>query len=534
MRRVLFFAWVLFAGLPLGSFADSYDEVEGSGLFVDSEPPGAKVFINGIERGTTPLLIQSIQTGEYTIRVSKEGYVDRRFKVLIRRQSRVEVSVTLEETRGQVLVEIRRDPDAASSLPLFPRILVDGAPVNSPSPPGTGEGLSVPAGWRVIAVEAFGWERISKSIYVQEGSVQRLEFVLRPAPFVLSNPTLKKSRINPKNPGKLGMAELHFGVTGPGGGTLEVLDSGGGVIHTQILGPFSTWQQMILWNGRDLSSVPVPDGDYTIRLSLWGEGQEDRQTAELPLRIDSFLEMRTLTISSGSPGLLLAASPEVLPALSFQIDGNILGGKPLSREAWKGLPFAAGLRISFTGTLEAALVFNLDSEFSGAVEGGAGASIKWIFKPPLRQGPSFFERTGAAAELSYGWAQSGPYTPFGMGTGAALRLPLSYRFLDTPALDLFLGPRILWIAERGYPRDFAPWIGAEGGLYLVRGSFSGGLSLRWDYALPGTEDPGPGPLVSALEFKFAPSNQVLSVLGGFWLWNGELGAFFGAGIGYIY
>ncbi|MDR2073183.1 MAG: PEGA domain-containing protein [Spirochaetaceae bacterium] len=534
MDRITFFVCLFFL-LPGGPvFADTYAEVEGSGLFIGSDPPGARVFINGIERGLTPFAIQSMQTGEYNIRVSKDGYVDRRFKVVIRKQNRVEVSVTLEESRGQVLIEIRKDPAAPSSLALSPRILVDGIRVNEGAVSGTEQSLSLPAGWRAVTVEAFGWERISKSIYVREGLVQKLEFVLKPAIFALYNPALKKNRVNPENPGKLGTAELNFTVTGPGGGILEIADPGGTVVYTQTLGPFTGWHQQALWNGRDAYAARVPDGEYRIRLIVWGEGNEDRQTAELPVQIDSFLELRPLSLGSGSPGLLWASSPELLPVFSFQIDGSILGGKPLGQGAWEGVPFAGGFRVSFTGTVEGTFTFNLDPEFSGGIKGGAGAAVKWMFKNPSRQEASFFERTGAAVELSYGWAQSGPYTAFGMGTGAALRLPLSYRFLDLPVFDIFLSPRFLWAGERGYPGSIAPWLGAEGGIYLARGSFAGGLSLRWDYALPGTENPGSGPFVSALEFKFFPSNQVLSILGGFWFWNGETGAFFGAGIGYIY
>ncbi|MDR2314672.1 MAG: PEGA domain-containing protein [Spirochaetaceae bacterium] len=528
--------WVcLFLILPGGpGFADTYAEVEGSGLFIGSDPPGARVFINGIERGLTPFSVQSMQNGEYSIRLSKDGYVDRRFRVVIRKQSRVEVSVSLEVSRGQVLVEIRRDPAAPPFLALSPRILVDGVGVVAEGAvSGTEQSLSLPVGWRTLTVEAFGWERIGKSIYIREDLVQRLEFVLKPAVFTLDSPALKKNRVNPGNPGKLGIVELNFTVTGPGRGTLEVADSGGTVVYTQALGPFTARGQQALWNGRDAYAARVPDGEYRIHLIVWGEEGEDRQTAELPVQIDSFLELRPLSLGAGSPGLLWASVPELLPVSSFQINGSILGGKPLGQETWEGVFFTGGFRVSFTDTLGGAFVFNLDPEFSGGLKGGVGASLRWVFKPPRRRA-SFFEDAGAAVELSYGWAQSGPYTAFGMGTGAALRLPVSYRVLDLPVLDLFLSPRFLWAGDRGYPDSIAPRLGAEGGIYLARGIFAGGLSLRWDYALPGAENPGPGPLVSAVELKFFPSHQVLSVLGGFWFWNGERGAFFGLGIDYIY
>jgi hypothetical protein len=36
--------------MPLSGL-DIYDEVEGSGLFIDSVPGGAKVYVDGVERG---------------------------------------------------------------------------------------------------------------------------------------------------------------------------------------------------------------------------------------------------------------------------------------------------------------------------------------------------------------------------------------------------------------------------------------------------------------------------------------------------
>jgi hypothetical protein len=73
----------------------------------------------------------------------------------------------------------------------------------------------------------------------------------------------------------------------------------------------------------------------------------------------------------------------------------------------------------------------------------------------------------------------------------------------------------------------------EGGLLLGYQKFAGGISVHWDYA-PGGKNSGPGPLASALEIKFFPSNLILSLSGGAWFWEGDAGAFFGAGIGVVY
>jgi hypothetical protein len=511
--------------------ADTYDEVEGTGLFINSDPSGAKVFIDGVDRGTTPLSINSIRTGEYNIRINKEGYVDRRFKVTIHQNSRVEVSVDLETSKGQVLLEIQQDPSASPLLMLSPVVTVDGSRVSDMN-------LNLTVGWRIITVEAFGWEKESKTIYIAEGSNQRVEFLLKPAAFKLSGTSLRKKRFNPENSGVLGSAEISFSVSAPGSGILEVLDEGR-VLYSIPLGPFTSWQQQAVWNGRDSEGI-VKDGNYVIKISAWSEAAEwNRQTAELTVQVDSSIVIRPLTMASSSSGLLFAPSPQILPVLSFQIEGTMLAGKPLMEEAWETLPFAAAFRVSILDRLEVAAAFNAAPEFSGGSPWGVGASVKWVLLEPARDPVQFIDAVGAAAEFSFGWAKKGPYTPFGMGTGLGMRLPLAYRILSgAVSMDLLFSPLILWAGEEGYPAGAGPRFGVEGGLLLAYKNMVGGISVRWDYAPPGSvafaENSGPGPLVSALEVKFFPSNLILSLSGGAWFLDGDAGAFFGAGIGIMY
>ncbi|MDR1307457.1 MAG: PEGA domain-containing protein [Treponema sp.] len=559
-------------------FPDTYQEAAGAGLFINSVPSGARVFIDGIERGTTPFSLESLRAGEYSVRIVKEGYGERRFTITARRSSRVEVSVDLEEAKGQVLLEIRRDPAAPPSLALDPRIYVDGSRAGEAGPAGASvqaaeaaqagsgssgvitRGLTLPAGWRTIAVEAFGWERNSKNLFIREGTVQKLELILVPAPFTLSGVSLRKNRVNPENSGALGRAEISFEVSGPGAGSLEVLDGEGTVIHTAPLGPFTGRRQRAVWDGRgtipDTPDAAAPDGSYRLRISAWAleDGravEESRRTAELAVELDSSVHIRPLTLSSASPGLLFASSPELLPALSYQVEGSILAGRPPAEEAWNSLPFSAGFRVSLLDRLEAAAVFSAVPEFSEGTGIGAGVSVKWALVPSRNRetternaagtaSSAFSGRPaaagfGAAAEFSYGWAREGPYTPFGMGTGVTLRFPLSYRILERPfSVDLLGSPLLLWAGEEGYPGGLVPRLGLEGGVLLAYKSMAGGISIRWDYAPPGTEPSGPGPLFSALEFKFFPSNLALSLAGGFWYWENSAGAFFGAGIGVVY
>jgi hypothetical protein len=53
-------------------------DMYGSGLVIRSDPSHAQVYIDGIERGYTPLTLGNFAKGDYGIRIRKEGYEDRR------------------------------------------------------------------------------------------------------------------------------------------------------------------------------------------------------------------------------------------------------------------------------------------------------------------------------------------------------------------------------------------------------------------------------------------------------------------------
>jgi len=564
-RRCFASALFLFCSVFFAWPADTYREISGSGLFIDSVPAGAKVFIDGVERGLTPFSLAYIREGQYRIRLNKEGYEDRSFNVTIRKDSRVEVSMDIKETRGRIQLEVQPDPSAPSPLSFDPRIMIDGSQINGSQIAGSqvndGSGkietsLSLPAGWRTITVEAFGFERISKSVFVGEGTLQTVEMILSPAAFSLSNMTLRKKRFNPQDAGTSGAAaasgavSISFRVSAFGVGLLEVLDQAGALVYSDALGPFTTWQQQALWNGRTNDGAVADDGNYTIRISAWDHDETERQTADLQVQVDSSIAIRPLAIGSSVSGLLLAASPETLPALSYQIEGNLLAGKPLLADDWEGLPFAVAFRFSPLDDLEAAAAFSSYPRFRADTEWGAGASLKWRFRKPVSG--TGIDPLGAALALSYGWASRGPYTPLGMGTGAALRLPLSYRVFQSgnaevsqngsgspsqnmsgASFDVLLSPLILWAAERGYPDSMIPRLGVEGGALFTYRSIAAGLSLRWDYQA-GTEHSEAGPFVSALELKWIPSNFFFSFYGGYWYLKNNPGAFFGLSIGVVY
>jgi hypothetical protein len=534
MRRIVcvstvFFVF-LFAAAPI-VMGDIVEEVEGRGLLVRSEPSRATVFINGIERGLTPFIFETIPPGEYGIRLAKEGYGERWIWVNVRENSRLEVTLTMEAILGILTLDIQRKAGSPppERLPLRPEITVDGESKNNTI-------LSLPVGYRVIRVRAFGWEETVHSVYIQKDFSQRLRVEMQAAPFSMTGADLSRARFNPANSGALGRTEITFNVSAPGTGRIVIENQGGDTVFSRDLATFATWSQSVAWDGRDGEGKPLPDGAYRVLAlaeSLSADGSRPvEQRAEMIVSIDSSLNIYPLSSSALVSGLFFSPAPDTIPRGSFQIDGSLLFGSAVAAgEAWAALPFAMALRFSPVENLEMTAALNISPYFDKHVASALGGGVKWAFAKP-KQGAGM----AAAAALSYAWANAGTLTPFGAPVGIALSLPFSWRLGE--ALSLALSPGALWTGEEGYPTEAVPRLLLSAGLLFRRAAFTAGLSLQSRVVIADAprENAGFGPLMAAAEIRLIPplSNMVFSLLGGGWLDSGRYGGFGGIGIGLIY
>jgi transcriptional regulator with XRE-family HTH domain len=73
------------------------DEVEGE-LRIDSQPAGTHVVVNGIARGSTPIRLQYLPIGSYTVRLVRDGYESQEASAtLTNEQPARSISITLRE-----------------------------------------------------------------------------------------------------------------------------------------------------------------------------------------------------------------------------------------------------------------------------------------------------------------------------------------------------------------------------------------------------------------------------------------------------
>jgi hypothetical protein len=529
----LIFAAVAFCLAPCPVTGDHIEEIEGTGLVIRSDPSFAEVYIDGISRGYTPLALGNLAEGDYSIWLRKEGYEDRRIRVKVKENRRMVVSLDLRKVMGQIWVEVKRSagsPDG-TMLPLKPEISSEGISVTGPL-------VSLPVGYRTITIRAFGWESVSRSVYVNRNFPANLSVELKPAVFSLSRIRGSRQRFNPDNSGSLGTTEFRFIVSAPGKGSIRIEDKNGDPVFSKDLGPFTNWSQSVLWEGESPWGATLPNGVYTVYISAesvpWDNSEPVSREEIVTVTIDSSLDIFPLALSSGLSGLLFSPAPDVLPQGAFQIDGVLIFGYPWIESAGAAeakltsLPISMGIRTSILKNLEVAGAVNIIPKPEGTVDIAVSGSVKWALK----------DITGAipltiAPALSYTWMEEGRVTPFGAGTGVQLALPLSWQ--PYRLLSLIVSPGILWAGDEGYPSDPAPRALVSGGILFRQISFTISISARSEFIFNGPR-PGPGLLLAGGELRFfpPPSSFVFTLSGGTWYRDGSWGGYGGAGIGFIY
>jgi formylglycine-generating enzyme required for sulfatase activity len=131
-----------------------------------SEPPGARVWVNGEERGEAPLELRLEPGREHALRLSAAGHEDAELRLRVEAGRRREQTVRLVPSTGEVRIVVR-PPDA--------QLLVDGEPR-----PGRGDQtmklLAVP---HAIEARREGYETSTQTVTPRPGFPQTVELVLK-------------------------------------------------------------------------------------------------------------------------------------------------------------------------------------------------------------------------------------------------------------------------------------------------------------------------------------------------------------------
>lgn len=436
---------------------ESYEEPD-YGIYIETTPSEADVYINSIYKGKTPLLLEDIKPGEYYIEISKDGYKQIAEWTSFSGDTRIEMVFYLEEETGFL---------SLSATPEDVNVHLGGSEIST--------GLTeYGTGTYILSVTKFGYEPFSTTVNIQKDRVTTIDVTLEKADFEIERVAISRKPLNPDNPGLLGTTTVTFRVTTYGSGTLSVYDSEQREVLTHRFDPFTSWEQEYRWDGSDNSGNPLPDGQYRIVITAKAKEGEKSVEKEQSIAIDRTATISYRSLLSGYSGLLFCPSSDVLPQDSLQLSAVVLGHMETIGTSLEALfPIQVGFRLSVMENLELA--------------GQAAALLKTYADSPLNIGISAKYRlfdTGGITSLTIALSAKGTYSTSGstdpltnfIGFSAGIPVHASFG----PVSILFMPDIIVSLYEVSYNESpsegFYTWMYGRTGVMLDVGSISAGIS----------------------------------------------------------
>src|SRR5262249_36193060 len=144
-----------------------------NGLFVNSEPAGAEVFINGAKQsGQTPVTLP-LAPGNYNLVLRLQGYEPYSGGVTVKDNVQTQLNISLTERNASHVAwaQVETDPKGAE-------ILVDGTPTGQTTPAR----VQVPSGTHRITLKLGGYQVVRRMFQVTEGGSVLISESLKTAP----------------------------------------------------------------------------------------------------------------------------------------------------------------------------------------------------------------------------------------------------------------------------------------------------------------------------------------------------------------
>lgn len=426
----------------------------------------------------------NLSPGPHLITVSAPDYYPAQFPIIVQPNKRYIITIRLRPYTGFLSIGVN-PPDA--------EVFVDGNRMY-------GSLLELPIGRYRVLVRKFGFNEFVTSVAILWRNTSTLNAQLEPAVFEVRSYRVKPEKFNPANKAFYNQSSLLFSVTAPGFGSVEIRDANDAVVYTEALPAFHTWSQRFVWRGKDDKGLPLPDGKYTLKLSLWpsiseadkaaAAAQQDPGAKEEPddpnkpplafmttLQIDSTRLITPAGNSAARPGLLYFANPRVKELLPGSIE--FVGSLPLESPVFPGGSISLGFKIGDSLMLSAEGVF--DRAPGGGVSGGFLQNI-------ISSGGFDIALMGRLS-----WNSAAVPTYPGSGSEAELALPLA---LAAGGFRAGLAPGLIYDLDKGL---FLPR--ASAGLWFADPGINAGLSAQMTFDGSPLLSPG-NPLKAAAEARF--------------------------------
>ena len=103
-------------GPGLNAFASEPEAAPSAGaaLSVASDPAGASVYVDGALAGATPVTVEGVPTGQHSVRLVKDGYLENSRVVSVKPGQGGAVQVRMTPAAGQARHTVQQDPTTSS------------------------------------------------------------------------------------------------------------------------------------------------------------------------------------------------------------------------------------------------------------------------------------------------------------------------------------------------------------------------------------------------------------------------------------
>lgn len=361
-------------------------------ITIKSNVYNAAVFLNGQLEGNTTLTINDLPQGRYRLRVEKQGYEPKRYIINVRAGQEETFYIELKKYEG--LVTFNATPEGSE-------IFVDGNQIETTT-------ILLEEGEHTVSARCFGFTTQNQSIYVFRKTYQVVSFELTEAEFSVTDFKALRSSFNPSLNGSAGSIKFSFTVTNSSTGTIEIFDEANNSVGSFVLPEFTTWNQTVIWDGKDSRGLTVRDGSYTAVLKA------AEKTLQTIFFVDSSIKLpiATTTFSGSGIGTLPQAFRFPKSTLNLEFSAGMALASGNDRF------YAAPLYAAFNFTPLDFLEFSARTGLLSGYENNP-ASISVASKFAFRQKFSQFDFDWGFL-LRAGRCGKNPWEPYGSDNGNGL------------------------------------------------------------------------------------------------------------------
>ncbi|MEJ2051513.1 MAG: serine/threonine protein kinase, partial [Calditrichota bacterium] len=133
---------------------------------IQSDPPHAEIWINNKYRGNTPMKITNLRSGNYRIKISKEGFENTIKNITLNGKSNPELMIPLTASTGNL--QIATVPESAN-------IILDGKKIPQLTPTSLNE---IPVGEHHIEISKKGYTSTNRKLAIKKAETSDLKIEL--------------------------------------------------------------------------------------------------------------------------------------------------------------------------------------------------------------------------------------------------------------------------------------------------------------------------------------------------------------------